>query len=67
MCVEMDCEHRLVEGSIACEYGYNFASLIGNGKAYTVEDVEEKRHGLSVLMRHQTGREFYFEEAQYDH
>ena len=64
VCVEMDCEHQLVEGDIACTYGYRFASVIGNGKAVIVEDMEEKKHGLSVLMRHQTGREFVFEDAQ---
>ena len=64
VCVEMDCEHQLVEGDIACTYGYRFASVIGNGKAVVVEDIEEKKHGLSVLMRHQTGKDFVFEDAQ---
>jgi len=64
VCVEMDCEHQLVEGDIACTYGYRFASVIGNGKAVIVEDTEEKKHGLSVLMRHQTGKDFVFEDAQ---
>lgn len=64
VCVEMDGEHRLVEGETACEYGYGFASVIGNGRAEIVEDTEEKKHGLSMLMRHQTGMEFVFEDAQ---
>ena len=65
VCVEMDYEHELVEGDIACEYGYRFfASVIGSGKARIVEDMEEKKHGLSVLMRHQTGKDFVFEDAQ---
>lgn len=64
VCVEMDCEHQLVEGDIACTYGYRFASVIGNGKAVIVEDTEEMKHGLSVLMRHQTGKDFAFEDAQ---
>ena len=64
VCVEMDCEHRLTEDEVACEYGYRFASVIGNGKAHILKDIEEKKHGLSVLMRHQTGREFVFEDAQ---
>lgn len=63
VCVEMDCEHELVEGDVACEYGYRFASVIGSGKAQIVEDMEEKKHGLSVLMRHQTGKAFVFEDA----
>ena len=29
-----------------------------------MEDIEEKKHGLSVLMRHQTGKDFVFEDAQ---
>lgn len=64
VCVEMDCGHQLVEGDSACRYGYRFASIIGNGQAALVEKVEEKKHGLSVLMRHQTGKEFAFTDAQ---
>lgn len=62
VCFEMDGAHKLVEGDAACGYSYEFQSIIGNGQAAMVEDVQEKEHALSVLMRHMTGREFSFDE-----
>ena len=60
VCVEMDCEHRLIEAEQACEYGYSFKSIIANGTASIVEDVEEKKLGLTLLMKHQSGKDFTF-------
>lgn len=62
VCFEMDCEHRLIETEVACGYGFSYKSIIGNGKATIVDDTEEKKHALSLLMKHQTGKEFVFDE-----
>ena len=35
---------------------------MGSGIAEIVEDVEEKKKGLSVLMKTQTGKDFTFED-----
>ena len=58
---EMDCEHRLIEAKIACLYGFAFKSIVGNGIASIVENIEEKKIALSLLMQHQTGKDFTFE------
>lgn len=63
---EMDCGHRLVEGETACQYGYSYRSITGRGTAFPVEELEEKKHGLSVLMRCQTGKDFSFTDAAAD-
>lgn len=60
--IEMDCEHELIEADHACAYGYYYQSIIGNGKAYIVENNEEKIHGLKLLMKHQTGKDFEINE-----
>ena len=59
---EMDCEHRLIEGEIPCLYSFAFKSIVGNGVASIVEDMEEKKISLSLLMKHQAGKEFTFED-----
>lgn len=51
---EMDGAHKLIAGNTACEYGFAFESVMGNGTASIVEDNEEKKHGLELLMRQQT-------------
>lgn len=59
---EMDCGHQLIEGKIACEYGYEFQSIIGTGNIHKIKDKQEQKKGLSLLMRHMTGKEFTFED-----
>lgn len=60
---EMDCGHGLVEGETACSYSYTYASITGMGYAEMVEDPEEKKRALEVLMQCQTGRSFTFTEG----
>jgi len=61
VCIEMDCDHRLIEGDKACDYSFGFKSIIGNGQASFVEDYNEKLKGLQLLMRHETMKEFEFD------
>lgn len=60
---EMDCGHGLVEGETACRYSYTYASITGRGRVCLVEEPEEKKKALSLLMRCQTGRSFSFTDA----
>ena len=46
-----DCE--VVAGRAACNWGEAFKSVVGNGEASLVEDMDERRHGLQALMGHQ--------------
>ena len=61
VCVELDCDVELISGGeVPCMYGSSFASVIGRGMAEIVSDEQEKSKGLSLLMKHQTGRDFAF-------
>lgn len=60
--IEIDCEHSLIKGNVACQYGYTFASIMGNGNAEIVEDPEEKAAALSLLMKNLTGQNFEFND-----
>ncbi len=59
---EMDCDIEPFEGDIACRYGITYSSIMGRGIAEIVEDVEEKKKALSVLMKTQTEKDFVFED-----
>ena len=59
---ELDCDIVPFEGDVACRYGITYSSVMGRGKAIVVENMEEKRYGLSVLMKTQTGKDFSFED-----
>ena len=56
-CFEIDCDTKLIEGNIPCDYGYEFKSIIGFGKIIFLETDDEKSTGLKYLMKHQTGKE----------
>lgn len=56
----LECDLQPFEGSVACKYGLAYASVMGRGMATIVEDVEEKKKGLSILMKTQTGKDFSF-------
>lgn len=60
--VEMECGLNPFEGNVACQYGLAYSSLMGGGKATILEDVEEKKAGLSILMKTQTGKDFQFND-----
>lgn len=60
--VEMECGLNPFEGKVACQYGISYSSLMGSGKAVIIEDEEEKKAGLSILMKTQTGKDFQFND-----
>ena len=59
---EAECDLVPFEGDVACRYGIAYSSIMGKGTAEIIEDVEEKKLALSLLMKTQTGKDFDFEE-----
>lgn len=59
---EMECDVLAFDGKAACQYGTSYGSIMGEGKAEILEDVEEKKAALSIFMKSQTGRDFVFED-----
>lgn len=66
ICFEMDCDHKLITGEEACRFSFSFRSIVGNGRVVFIDDPEEKKHALSALMKHQTGRDFAFDDRMAD-
>lgn len=62
-CVALETDVELISGNdTPCEYGSFYSSFIGQGVASIVEDMEEKKYALNLLMANQAGREFVFTE-----
>ena len=59
---EMDCDLAPFEGEKPCQYGLVYSSVMGRGKAVLVEDVEQKKQAMTILMKTQTGKDFTFED-----
>ncbi len=59
---EAECDLQAFDGDVACRYGMAYSSVMGKGIATIIDDVEEKKHGLSILMKTQTGKDFEFND-----
>ena len=59
---EICCDLLPFEGVKPCQYGLAYSAVMGKGTAQIVEDVEEKKQAMSVLMKTQTGKDFVFND-----
>lgn len=48
---EIDNNHQLVEGKTPCQYSMKYQSIIGKGHIELIEDSEEKKLGLQLIMK----------------
>ena len=62
VCVELDIPLKVVEADDACFWGMHYKSVIGFGKAGILEDMEEKRTGLNIIMAHYSDESFTFDD-----
>ena len=56
----LDCDRQPFDGVKPCQYGMVYSSVMGKGIAQIVEDVEEKKKAMTILMKTQTGKDFQF-------
>lgn len=52
VCFEVEADTELIRADNPCEWGMKYRSVIGFGKASIVEDPEERKRGLDVIMAH---------------
>ena len=58
----IDCDLVPFESELPCQYGLSYSSVMGKGIAHIVDDVEEKKKAMSILMKTQTNKDFTFED-----
>ena len=63
-CFEIDCDTALIEAENPCNYGYGFKSIIGFGKLYFLENIDEKFDVLNRIMKHQTEKDTIYNFSQ---
>lgn len=67
VCFEMCLEgESIIAKNTPCNSGYNFSSVIGNGKVEFITDTSEKIKALSLLMKQQADLDVIFTEKQAD-
>ncbi len=66
ICFELEADFGLIKGASPCRWSTRYESVIGYGKAYFVEGIEEKRKGLEIVFRHYSPDPFDVPEASFD-
>jgi nitroimidazol reductase NimA-like FMN-containing flavoprotein (pyridoxamine 5'-phosphate oxidase superfamily) len=64
VCFEIAKEGGPVHSQTPCDSGYQFASIIGFGEAVLIKNNDEKSEALSIMFKHQAGRDVSFNEKQ---
>ncbi len=60
VCFEFDHLEKLIKNREACEWGAAFKSVIGEGQAVLVTDIETKEKAMHCIMAQYSGRSFEF-------
>lgn len=55
VCFELESGVEIIKADDPCNWSTRFCSVIGYGRAYIVQDADEKTTGLDVIMRHYAG------------
>ncbi len=64
VCFEIDVDCKIKSDNKACEWGMEYKSVIGYGKAEFIEDFESKREALKMIMDGYSDKLFDFTEAE---
>jgi nitroimidazol reductase NimA-like FMN-containing flavoprotein (pyridoxamine 5'-phosphate oxidase superfamily) len=62
VCFELEVDHGLVTGDLACEYTYDFESVMGEGVAELIDESSAKRTALDIIMSHYAKPPFQYDE-----
>lgn len=62
-CFEVDVDTQVVPGMVGCNWAMRYQSVIGFGEVEFIEDIEGKREGLEIIMKHYTNEESVFVDS----
>ncbi len=67
VCFELDIDHEVVRAENPCDWNMKYRSVIGYGKAFLLDDIDEKRLALDIIVKHYSGRVNEYKEKIVDH
>ncbi|MCP3874286.1 MAG: pyridoxamine 5'-phosphate oxidase family protein [Desulfobacteraceae bacterium] len=62
ICFEVDHVIKFKKAALACDWGIEYKSVIGFGKAQFIEDAKEKKSALNIIMSQYSGRSFEYSD-----
>ena len=63
ICFEVDVDTEVIPAQSPCGWGMRYASVMGSGTAFLVDDPAEKREALDIIMSHYGGHGGDYPEA----
>ncbi|MFA4936465.1 MAG: pyridoxamine 5'-phosphate oxidase family protein [Candidatus Methanoperedens sp.] len=66
VCFEFDIHEGLIKSKNPCDWDMKYYSVIGYGKAFFIEDFEEKIKALNIITEHYSGNSFEFQGNSID-
>lgn len=66
VCFEFDIDTKIVESEKSCNWGMKYKSVIGFGKAYLINNPEQKREALNIIMNQYSKGPFQFLDNMID-
>jgi nitroimidazol reductase NimA-like FMN-containing flavoprotein (pyridoxamine 5'-phosphate oxidase superfamily) len=67
VCFELDIDREVVRAENPCDWTMKFRSVIGYGRAFLVEDIDDKRLALDIIVEHYSGRVNEYKEKMVEH
>ena len=55
VCFELDVDHEVVKAENPCDWNMKYRSVIGYGRAFLLDDTDEKRLALDIILEHYSG------------
>jgi len=62
VCFEFDIDTEIIEGETACKWSIKYKSVIGFGKATFLNELDDKRNALKIIMNQYSDQSFDFLE-----
>ncbi len=63
VCFEFDIDAGIVKNENACDWGIRYRSIIGFGKASFIDNPEQKRNALNIIMNQYSEGAFEFPDS----
>lgn len=66
VCFEFDIQRGLIRPENPCDWDMKYCSVIGSGKAFFIDDLEEKTKALNIIVGHYSSDAFEYQENSVD-
>ena len=60
VCFEFDINSAIIKAKDACNWGMKYQSVIGYGKAVLLQNTDEKREALKIIMSQYSDEQYHF-------